>query len=198
MLECVGEEGYAATTVPRVVARAKVSTNAFYELFEDKLDCFLALSDELADEILQQLVENEATDWVMALRAGLRRYLEWWQERPSWTRTYLLELPTAGQRVVEQRDRHYARFCEMFEALAAWARREQPELPPLPKLHTRTIVIAVTELVSEQVRQGRTSELVALEDDLLFLIVLLLSDERTARRVTGRAAEPDRRHPVNP
>lgn len=184
MLECVGERGYAATTVPQVVARARVSRNAFYELFEDKLDCFLALSDELANEILQQLVGTEERDWISALQAGLERYLLWWQERPAWTRTYLLELPAAGPRALEQRDRQYARFIEMFTALAGWARQDQPELPPLRGLNLRVIVFSVTELVAEHVRQGRARELVALQDELMFLIVLLLADESTARRVS--------------
>ena len=42
MLETVAEQGYEATTVPRVVARARVSRNAFYEFFDDKTSCFIA------------------------------------------------------------------------------------------------------------------------------------------------------------
>src|SRR5437588_2433053 len=190
MLECVGEQGYAATTVPQVVARARVSRNAFYELFEDKLDCFLALSDELAAEVLAQLIGSGADDWLTALRAGLRRYLEWWQERPVYTRAYLLELPAAGPRAMEQRDRQYARFVEMFEALAAWARAEQPELAPLPALHARVIVFSVTEIIAEHVRTGRGDELMPLEEDLLRLIVLLLADEATAARRSAPPAAP--------
>src|SRR2546422_355315 len=35
MLECVGRDGYEATTVPQVVATARVSRNSFYEFFAD-------------------------------------------------------------------------------------------------------------------------------------------------------------------
>ena len=184
MIELVGAQGYAATTVPEVVACARVSRNAFYELFEDKLDCFLALSDELANEVLQLLIVPDAPDWISALRAGLRHYLNWWQERPIWTRAYLVELPAAGPRAVEQRDRQYTRFIEMFEALAAWAREEQPELPPLRPLTSKIIVLGVTELLADQVRQGRADRLVELEDDLLGWIVLMLADEATARKLS--------------
>jgi AcrR family transcriptional regulator len=187
MLECVGEEGYAATTVPRVVARAKVSRNAFYELFNDKLDCFRALCDELADEIIAQLLPTGETDWITALRQGTRRYLEWWQNRPSWSRTYLVEAPAAGPFAVAHRQEQYLRFQELFEGLAQWARAEQPELPPLWPLATRVIVYSVTDLVAEQVAAGNMTDLVgALEDDLVYLLLLLLADEATARRETGR------------
>ena len=58
MLECVADRGYEATTVPGVVAAAKVSRNAFYALFADKADCFLALCDELAGEVLESMLES--------------------------------------------------------------------------------------------------------------------------------------------
>jgi AcrR family transcriptional regulator len=175
MLESVGEKGYAATTVPGVVARAKVSRNAFYELFEDKTDCFLALCDELANQMLDEItVVERGAGWLDALRTGIARYLRFWQDRPAFSRTYLVELPTAGARAVAQRDRQYARFREVFSGLAAWARAEQPDLPPLRPMTTRAIVLAVTELVSEEVRARRTDRLAELEDEIMFLIVTLL------------------------
>ena len=184
MLELVGQQGYAATTVPQVVARARVSRNAFYELFEDKLDCFLALSDELASEVLEQLIDTDAPDWISALRSGLRHYLNWWQERPVWTRAYLVELPAAGPLAADQRDRQYARFVEMFDGLAAWARREQPDLPPLRALNTKMIVLGVTELLADQVRHGRADRLIELEDELLAWIVLMLAGEAAAEQLS--------------
>jgi AcrR family transcriptional regulator len=185
MLECVGEEGYPATTVPRVVARARVSRNAFYELFSDKLDCFLALCDELAEEFLAQIQPTGPTDWLTALRQGIRRYLEWWQERPAWSRTWLLEAPAAGPEARAQRERQYRRFQEMFDGLAQWARQSQPGLPPLWPRATQVIVHSVTDLVANEVAAGRLDRLVELEDDLVFLILTLLTDEATARRETG-------------
>jgi AcrR family transcriptional regulator len=180
MLASVAERGYEATTVPRVVAEARVSRNAFYELFADKTACFVALCDELAGEILDDIAVTTKTHWVAALRSGTERYLRWWQEQPAFSRTYFVELPAAGARAMEQRDRQYARFRSLFEALAAWARRDDPALPPLRPLVTRTIVLAVTELIAEEVRAGRTDRLTDLSDDLVHLMVLLLADEATA------------------
>jgi AcrR family transcriptional regulator len=185
MLDSVAEQGYEATTVPQVVARARVSRNAFYELFADKTGCFLALCDELATELLDEIVVTDAPDWLTALRAGTGRYLRWWRDHPAFSRTYLVELPAAGARAVAQRDRQYVRFRETFEALAARARVEQPRLPPLPPLRTRATVLAVTELVAEEVRAGRTARLASLEDDVVGLIVSLLADDPSARATAG-------------
>jgi AcrR family transcriptional regulator len=75
MLECVGRDGYEATTVPQVVATARVSRNAFYEFFDDKADCFIAVCDQTGDELLAELLELVAEpDWIQATREGSRRY----------------------------------------------------------------------------------------------------------------------------
>lgn len=183
MLEHVASQGYEATTVPAVVATARVSRNAFYELFSDKADCFLAACDELAGDLLERLAAaGSGADWLTTLRQGVKTYLSWWASRPGFAYAYLACLPSAGERAVEQRERAYEMFREMFRALARRARVEQPSLPPLPGVVPRFLVFAITELVAEEVRAGRTARLPALEDDVAFLAIRLLADDTTARR----------------
>ena len=57
MLASVAERGYAATTVPQVVADARVSRNSFYALFQDKEGCFIALCDEEAADLVAVIRE---------------------------------------------------------------------------------------------------------------------------------------------
>src|SRR5437660_740182 len=153
MLECVAREGYETTTVPQVVATARVSRNAFYELFKDKTDCFIAVCDQGAEELLADLVGLASEpDWIRALVEGTRHYLCWWQDRPALSRAYFLSLPAAGERALRQRERQYAAFRAMFEDLGRRARAEQPELAPLSPIVPRVLVLAITELVAEEVR----------------------------------------------
>lgn len=183
MVESVAEQGYERTTVPAVVAAARVSRNAFYELFEDKADCFLAACDESGQELLDELMALASEpDWIQALRRGIDMYLRRWQERPAFTTAYFLGLPMVGVRGFQQRERTYALYRAMFEALGARARAEQPGLPPLSPLVPRVLVLAITELVSEEVRAGRVQRLTDLAPALLELIARLLADEATAAR----------------
>jgi AcrR family transcriptional regulator len=177
IVECVAVHGYEATTVPMVVAEARVSPNAFYDRFADKADCFLAACDEAAGELLTELVaQTTEPDWIAALRNGTRVYLNWWQERPAFARAYLVSLPTLGERAFEQRERVYAMFRAMFTDLARRARAEQPDLPPLSPLIPRVLVAAITELVAEEVRAGRTEQLSELADELTRLTSRMLAD----------------------
>ena len=178
ILECVAAHGYEPTSVPMVVRTARVSTNAFYEFFSDKADCFLAACDRVAAELLTELVAMAAEpSWPAAMRKGTHTYLRWWQQRPAFARAYLLSLPAAGERAFAQRERAYALFREMFADLGRRARAEQPELPPLSPLVPRMLVAAITELVSEEVRAGRTEHLTDLADELADLAISLLSRE---------------------
>ena len=187
MLGLVGEQGYADTTVPMVVSAARVSRSSFYALFDDKTDCFIAACDRESSELLESLVAmGSEEDWVQALRRGMDRYVRWWQQRPAFSRAYFLELPAAGTRAVRQRDRQYARYRDMFAALGARAREEQPELPPLSPLATRMIVAGVTEIVADEVRGGRLAGLDALADDLLYLVLRLLADDATAEGAVSK------------
>ena len=177
MLDQVAELGYPATTVGDVVSAARCSRNAFYELFEDKEACYIAAADETGVEMLDALISaaQQEDSWLDALRSGTRSYLRWWVDHPRYAAAYLIDLPTAGRRALEQRDRVYADFAAMFEGLAARARAEQPLLPPLPALAPRLLVTAITELIAQEVRQGRVDELMGLEDELVRFIVKTLT-----------------------
>jgi AcrR family transcriptional regulator len=177
MLDQVAERGYPATTVGDVVSAARCSRNAFYELFEDKEACYIAASDETGAEMLEALISaaQREDSWLGALRSGTRSYLRWWVDHPRYAAAYLIDLPTAGRRALEQRDRVYADFAAMFEGLASRARAEQPLLPPLPPLAPRLLVMAITELIAQEVREGRVEQLMDLEDELIRFIVKTLT-----------------------
>jgi hypothetical protein len=68
----------------------------------------------------------------------------------------------------------------MFTELGQRARAEQPELPALSPLVVRVLVLAITEVVAEEVRAGRTAQLEELVDELARLSIKLLADDATA------------------
>jgi len=191
IVECVARDGFDATTVPGVVATARVSSNAFYDFFTDKTDCFLQACDRVADELLGELVALVAEpDWIRAMRKGMGLYLGWWQRRPAFARAYLLSLQAAGERSLAQRERTYEMFRAMFADLGRRARAEPPDLPALSPLVPRLLVVSITELIAEEVRAGRAESLDGLQEELAHFAVRMLSDDATAARAfagEGRA-----------
>jgi AcrR family transcriptional regulator len=176
MLDSVDRRGYQATTVSEVVAAARVSTNAFYEFFDDKLSCFIALCDEEARGLLDAaLVGADAPTWREALRRGVVGYLRWWQERAAISRTYLLELPSAGAPAIEQRIRASQGFADLFNGLAQRARNEQPDISEPPKLAAELLLVGLTELVAREVREGRIDRLTEIAPDVEELIAAVMA-----------------------
>src|SRR3954449_6074865 len=125
MGELVGERGYDATTVPQVIAAARVSSNTFYSFFADKTDCFIALCEQQGDQLLEALTVDppeDVQDGIELLNLGIRTYLSWWRDQPAMARAYFIELPAAGTRALEERERQYARFEQIHRAMAERAR----------------------------------------------------------------------------
>jgi AcrR family transcriptional regulator len=183
ILELVAEHGFEGTTVPMVVKTARVSSNAFYDFFADKTECFVSACDGVARDLLGELVlMTSEPDWIRAMRRGTDTYLRWWQARPAFARAYLLSLPSAGGRALEQRERTYELFRAMFEDLGRRARTEQPDLPPLSPIVPRVLVVAITEIVAEEVRADRVARLAELEPEISRLAIRLLADDATATR----------------
>jgi hypothetical protein len=109
------------------------------------------------------------------VREGARNYLRWWQERPSFSRAYLIEVPTAGPAAVEQRALASQRFEGLFDALAVRAREEEPDLPPPLQLGTSLIIVGIIELVAQEVRAGRIDTLEDRAPDVAALIETLIA-----------------------
>jgi AcrR family transcriptional regulator len=57
MVELVGEQGYATTTVGHVIARTAVSRKTFYTHFDDRRDLLLATFDTVAPAVFEQLAD---------------------------------------------------------------------------------------------------------------------------------------------
>jgi AcrR family transcriptional regulator len=187
MLQCVAANGYAATTVQKVAALARVSPNSFYTFFSDKADCFLALCDDLAEALLGQMITVGVAeeDWLDAARKGVRVYLNWWRDRPEITSAYCVELAAAGKAALEQRHRTYERYEETFLGLAARARAEQRDLPPVSRVAIRVLIAGLTELVGEEVRAGRLDRILELEPEVVRLLVRTLADDASAERAAA-------------
>jgi AcrR family transcriptional regulator len=187
MAEVVGEHGYAAATLPEVITRARVSSNAFYAFFEDKTDCFIALCEQLGEELFEQLASFEGdpegpVDALAALERGIRAYVRWWPDRPALARAYFIELPAAGPRAIEERQRQYRRFEAILRQIADRARAIDPGLPPLREVELTAASVVARELVAEWVRAGRLDRPEGVEDELRYLLLKLLVSEEAARR----------------
>src|ERR1039457_2970034 len=101
----IAEQGYRRMAVRKVSERAGVSSKTFYDLFNDREDCFLAAFDHALEELAAVVcpVCVGESEWVARIRAGLGALLGLLDGEPALCRLVFVEALGAGPRVLERR-----------------------------------------------------------------------------------------------
>ena len=153
VLDVVGEHGYAGATVADITTSAGVSRTTFYEQFRNKQDAFLTAYDAFGKSFLAELAGIPTTAGPgEVLSTAAERLVDWGRQRPLACRAFLVEIHAVGDEGLERRDRVMNLAVERFDQVAAWVRRVDPSLPPLPPLVGRAVVAASWELTAQAVR----------------------------------------------
>jgi AcrR family transcriptional regulator len=149
MLMSIGEQGYAATVVADVIARAVASRKTFYEHFEDKHACFFAMSEAIVDEWVARVEhsKDDSVDGRERIEALVDELFALALDSPAALRVLAVELTAAGPAGIERRERALHRLARpLREALG----EESSEVEML----ARTIVGAILRLLYARTRRG--------------------------------------------
>jgi AcrR family transcriptional regulator len=159
MAASVEERGYRDTTVADVVRLARTSRRTFYEHFQDRADCFLALFDATNEEVIATVAAavDASAPWGQQVDQALGAYLDVVVSRPALFQSFVRELPALGERGAEHQLSAIERFARQLVELVEQGRREQPGLGlgPLSLDQAIMIVGGVRELMVIAAQQGR-------------------------------------------
>ncbi len=193
MIAAVGTKGYGSTTIADITHRARVSRDTFYEQFANKEACFLAAYDAITRELLDEMVAagTSRPSFVEGIREGVRAYLNFWSGRPDAARAWTLEVMAAGSEALTHREDALRRCANLYRAVAERARAEQPGLPRVPDVVARAIVVAAVELTTQYIREGRVSSLPELENDVLYLWLMVLAGHEVAAAALATQPTPN-------
>lgn len=103
--EVLAQSGLEAAGVGRVCARAGVSRRTFYDLFDDREDCFAAAFDAAIERISAVMLAacSPSGRWHERVRSGLAALLELFDEDPGLVRVCLMETLKGGPAVRRRR-----------------------------------------------------------------------------------------------
>jgi AcrR family transcriptional regulator len=165
MIEAVARRGYAGTSVAEVLALAGVSRRAFYELFSNKQDCFLATYDSVVARARKVMLDGWASErgWANRLHASCKALLEDIARSPKPARLVLVESLRAGPNARERMEL----AGQSFERLVSLAFRSAPDGPEFPRLTSKAIVSGVRHVLSRSLQEGRERDLLTLTDEIL-------------------------------
>lgn len=157
-VEVMADKGYAATSVSGIVARAGVSRATFYQLFDDRLDCFLA-ANAIAQTILVAALEDQLAELESEARTGpaervsalLSTYLSTLADNAAFARVFLIEVYAAGPKAIEQRREANERFVDLFAAAQSAEAGAEHGATAEERMMTEVLVAAVSSFVTNAV-----------------------------------------------
>jgi AcrR family transcriptional regulator len=162
----IAQNGYEATRVADILELAGVSRSAFYRYFDNKLECFLATLDELAEMARTQVIDSyrdTSRSWDDRLRAVLEGVIDMIVAQPAAARIWLVELYAAGPEAIDRMER----LADQLERLAANEIDATPERSDMPVEAVRAVLGGLRQVIQTRLRHGREDELPALAPGLL-------------------------------
>jgi AcrR family transcriptional regulator len=163
----VAEKGYAATRVADITEYAGVSRKTFYELFDDKEDCFLAAYDAITALLMDRMAAGLAAvaegTWEERVSALLGEFLRFLASEPAFARMCIVEVLGSGARGLARRDTAIEAFFPVVDQIP----RSQPDAERWLSPMTPVFVVGgILEVVYAAIRRGETASLPELEPEL--------------------------------
>ncbi len=163
----VAEHGYESTRVADILEVAGVSRSAFYRHFDNKLECFLATLDALADLAAAPMAavygSGDDRTWQARLESVFEGLVRLILAQPAAARVWLVEIYAAGPRAIDRMER----LDDRLEAFAIDAIGETPDHPGIPPEGARAMLGGLRQIIHCRLRHDREEELLELVPDLV-------------------------------
>jgi AcrR family transcriptional regulator len=165
MARVVAAVGYEETSVERVLVQAGVSRRTFYELFDDREDCFLAAYDDAMRRafriVTEAYLECDAPE--RRIEAALEAYLRFCADEPHLARMCVVEVFAAGHKARARRAEAMDRMAGLLEHALNEIRGDDK----LDRLAAQALVGGVHEVIYLPIDRGDTDSLPGLAADIV-------------------------------
>ncbi|NEX60463.1 helix-turn-helix transcriptional regulator [Noviherbaspirillum sp. 17J57-3] len=160
MSKAVAVKGYADATIADIVREAAVSRRTFYEHFQTKAECLIALYEAAsrnALDVLRQAIDP-ARDWHGQVEQALSAYFSCLSQNPVLLRTLFIEILGLGAPGLAARRRMNTEIANFMLQVV----NGNPDLDPGKALSAEmamAVVGGINELVLQAIEDGRESSL---------------------------------------
>ncbi len=179
----------------RVVARAGVSRRTFYELFEDREDCFLAAFDHavaMAAACVAPAYESQDS-WRQRVRAGLAALLGFLDDEPCLGGVLVVDALGGGPVVLARRAQALDVLIEIVDR--GRGERRAAQEPSTTPLTAEGVVGAVLAVIHSRMLARSHRPLGELLNPLMSMIVMPYLGAAAARRELARPVARPHRSP---
>jgi AcrR family transcriptional regulator len=152
-------------TPPQIAEDADVALETFFQLFEDKDECYLAGLDMLGDELLTIAADPDlvSADWALAVRRVIAELMRYLAQRPLYAKTVAQQAFFAGPEAVQ-------RTVELAHGIATLLTEGAP-CRAQSALTVEGVAGAIWHTIRCQVASERIELLPALSDYLTYVVL---------------------------
>ena len=154
--ESIAEDGYPGTTVADIVRRARTSRRTFYEHFDSREACFVALLTDANAEQVRQI--SAAVDPSAPWRSQVRQAIEAWissgESRPALMLSWIRDVPSLGTAARRLQRDAMENFIEMVKALGGTDEFRAAGIGPVSRQRVIMLLGGLRELTAITVEEG--------------------------------------------
>jgi AcrR family transcriptional regulator/DNA-binding MarR family transcriptional regulator len=182
----IDERGYAGSSVTCLTACARISRGTFYDLFDGREDCLLAVLSDAVERVEGELAAADLDGllWRERVRTGLWTILGFFDREPALARVCVVESARGGPGVLAFREELYVRLAGVL----AEGNRESARGEQCPPLVAEGLVGAACSILYTRLSKGERGGLVGLLNELMAMIVLPYRGRASAARELERPA----------
>jgi AcrR family transcriptional regulator len=154
--EGIAEDGYPRTTIADIVRRARTSRRTFYEHFDSREACFVALLTEANAEQVRQI--SAAVDanapWKSQVRQAIEAWISSGESRSSLMLSWIRDVPSLGDAARGLQRDAMENFIEMVRALADTGEFRAARVGPFSRQRIIMLLGGLQELTAITVEEG--------------------------------------------
>lgn len=165
MAHVVAEVGYEETTVEQVLVEAGISRRTFYELYDDREDCFLAAYDAAMQRVLRTVTDAylDCEEPERRIEHALETFLQLLAAEPDLARMCVVEVFAAGSRARERRADAMEHLAKLVEHALGELRGDDK----LDRLSAQALIGAVHELIYLPIDRRDTASLPGMASEIV-------------------------------
>jgi AcrR family transcriptional regulator len=154
--DSIAVDGYPKTTVADIVRRARTSRRTFYEHFDSKEACFVALLTEANAEQVRQIAGSVDPDapWREQVRQAVEGWISSGEARSSLMLSWIRDVPSLGAEARTLQRESMENFTAMVQALGASEVFRSAGIGPVSRARVIMLLGGLRELMAITLEEG--------------------------------------------
>ncbi|MGB3437587.1 MAG: TetR/AcrR family transcriptional regulator [Actinophytocola sp.] len=149
-------DGYRATTVADIVRRARTSRRTFYEHFDSKEACFVALLTDTNTETIRQIsaAVDPRAGWATQVRQAVAAWVAFVESQPAISLSWIRDVPSLGAAARELQRDVMSAFVVMIQTLCDTENWRAVRAEPVSGQLALMLLGGLRELIATTVEDG--------------------------------------------